>query len=1315
MSFPCSHKSCHKVFRTQNATDQHFFSFHNKAEYDATVKASQIKNEERRQQEREEARMQLEMGNKPAESQLSRIENLLGRPDLSFSETVLQKNGYHEPPRFNGQSDPRFVAQNMASEMGPPSRLAPLASTSHDQDRSSRRSSMLNTETQRVSNYASPSTTASEIPQYEYYENDAYFSYGLDNGAQKYHPELELLPCEDCSFVFRDQESLDYHISTKHQPPPCFVCHKPFPHDQTLDEHLETVPHECAYCHISLPSRKSGVVSHMWFSHPFVCRECGCSLPNSSALGRHMSTVHGNGGIRCQVCHPPCGRTFDTQEALDGHNRSVMNGNSGAVGTRRSEYGGTAQWVSQDQARRRAREEKSSVPESSRSSRRSRRGKPVRHEEGTSELGSPPRLAARHRFHPLITENPPQPSTRRKKDLSVAGSSAGSTTHHTEISPVSGRFSAVVRSDENRFRCNCGSNTCVMSCEGSHHIQTDIPPMEQAILDSQPIQPIQSIQPIQPARRATPMQPIQPLQPTQRATPIQSIQPLQPTRRATPIQPIQPTRRATPAQPVQLAKTAQSNQSDHSDHSDRPDRPNCPDYPDQLSLPAKLVQQAQPVRSKSPISSLKRREYPTYPCWTCHPFCGNIFNTEEAKEAHIKSVSLKGKSSMRLDTNENYSELLGMSGKHSELLSTNEKPPSPATRRCKTLFLCESCDPACNQIFEVRESLIAHIEQRTRLDIQNMEADIRSAEKAAQIRTKALEKKLEEMKETHRLEIEAMNTDLKSVRERIFEIDTQILPSFSCDLCKPFCGYIFDTEEAVERHLDMVLDNAIDTRLKSLREKDAFDTKKGKFPMKCSTCTPSCGSTLDSPEYLNQHLDLMIEKSQHLITRYSKQEFPCNKCDPSCGMIFDCKEDLEAHMIPAAEALEVVEITEPQAAPKTDCESQTETLVDLESPQFHDKSMRDFHRILEDHNARKKQTEQSILDIVDQFSCDTCSPQCGRIFNTEEELQNHQNFIEEKFLRNPTRPSIDRWSWLIIETPDAVETLLSMTHEQDILLENEYFEPPQNFSHQDQIKCIHCHGVKSKLDLEENVICSYHTGRWEKDGDKTRPSCCKKRIKGCKVQDKHTFINTKNFGEPRLKLTPTPSFLHPKRKAVVLGCGVGVSAQATSELIQLVVIDFFTGEVLIDMIVRPRKQMVDYRTRWTGVTKDMVQNAIAAGEFLDSFENARAELLKWIDSQTILIGHSLNMELWQLQLRHHLVIDLSLAIPQAGYVPLKRSKGKNLKAILQNFLGDIIQDDIDGYDLLENLRGVRELIIRLSGGGTAINADYEEEEVSENY
>jgi hypothetical protein len=500
-SFPCSSKSCGKVFRTQNAVDQHFFSFHNKAAYDATIKAAQKANEERRRQEREEAGIQLAMGNKP-ESQMDRLETLLRGPNPPFSETVLQKNGYHEPPRFNGQPDPtpRFVAQNRASEMGPPSRGAPLTSSSHDKDRSSRRSSMLNTEVQRVGNYASPSTTTSEVPQYEYYENDAYFSYGSDNAVQKDCPEP--LPCEDCSFLFRDQESLDYHISTKHRPPPCFVCHKPLPRDQSIDEHLETVAHECAHCHTPLPLRKSGVVSHMWFSHPFVCRECGCSLPNSSALGRHMSTVHGNGGIWCQVCQPPCGRTFDTQEGLDGHIKSVLHGNSKAAGTRRSEYGGTAQWVSQNQARRRAREEKSSVPESSRSSRRSgsRRNQgsivikeppslparpeeeegpymprkssflpPVRHEEeGTFELGSPPRPAARHKFNPLITDSPPQPSTRRKRDLSVAGSSAGSTTHHTEISSVSGRFPAVVSSDENRFRCNCGSNTCIMSCEGHH-------------------------------------------------------------------------------------------------------------------------------------------------------------------------------------------------------------------------------------------------------------------------------------------------------------------------------------------------------------------------------------------------------------------------------------------------------------------------------------------------------------------------------------------------------------------------------------------------------------------------------------------------------------------------------------------------------------------------------------------------------------------------------------------------------------------------------------------------------------------------------
>lgn len=564
--------------------------------------------------------------------------------------------------------------------------------------------------------------------------------------------------------------------------------------------------------------------------------------------------------------------------------------------------------------------------------------------------------------------------------------------------------------------------------------------------------------------RATPVQPVQPVR---RATPIQ---PLQPTRRATPIQPLQPTRRATPSQSVQLGQIIKSNQRDHPDkasHPDHPDHPDnpgypgypdYPDYPGQLLQPTKPVQKAQSARSKTPINSLKKQGSSTYPCWTCHPFCGNVFDTEEEKKAHIKSVSLKGKSSKRLDMNENYSEFLGTSGKHSELLGTNEKPPSPAIRRSRTLFLCESCDPACNQIFEVHEALTAHIEQKTHLEIQNLEEDIRSAEQTAQIRIEALEKKLEEMKEKHRLEIETMNTDLELMRERIFEIDTQILPSFACDLCKPFCGNIFDTEEAVEEHLDIVLDNAMDTRLKSFREKDAFDAKKAKFPMKCYTCTPPCGSTLDSSECLNQHLDLMIEKSQHLITRYSKQEFPCNKCDPPCGKFFDCKEDLEAHLVPAAETAEVVEDAGPQEAPKTDCESQTETFVDLESPKFHDKSMRDFQRILDARTVRQKQAEQSILDIVDQFSCDTCSPQCRRIFNTEEELQNHQNFIEEKNLRNATRPSPDRWSWLIIETPDAVETLLSMTQEQDVLLENEYFEPPQKFGHQDQTKCINCHG-----------------------------------------------------------------------------------------------------------------------------------------------------------------------------------------------------------------------------------------------------------------
>lgn len=181
--------------------------------------------------------------------------------------------------------------------------------------------------------------------------------------------------------------------------------------------------------------------------------------------------------------------------------------------------------------------------------------------------------------------------------------------------------------------------------------------------------------------------------------------------------------------------------------------------------------------------------------------------------------------------------------------------------------------------------------------------------------------------------------------------------------------------------------------------------------------------------------------------------------------------------------------------------------------------------------------------------------------------------------------------------------------------------------------------------------------------------------------------------------TPLPSPHQPKRKAVALDCEMGTSITNSCELIQLSAVDYFTGEVLIDSIVRPKVQMSHYNTPYSGITPQMMKRAITQGEFLESFEGARVELQKWIDSETILVGHSLNHDLSQLHLVHPLIVDSYICVPKLT------SSGNSLKTLTKQLLGKGVQEGLEGkrgHDCIEDALAARELVIWCSENKKAL-------------
>ena len=151
----------------------------------------------------------------------------------------------------------------------------------------------------------------------------------------------------------------------------------------------------------------------------------------------------------------------------------------------------------------------------------------------------------------------------------------------------------------------------------------------------------------------------------------------------------------------------------------------------------------------------------------------------------------------------------------------------------------------------------------------------------------------------------------------------------------------------------------------------------------------------------------------------------------------------------------------------------------------------------------------------------------------------------------------------------------------------------------------------------------------------------------------------------------------------------------TSEIAYLCVVDVLTGEILIDQFVQPQGKVVNWRTRYSGITFRAFREAKSRGNCLPSWRAARAKLWEYIDADTILIGHCLENDLQILRLAHTRIIDTSLQTAEAvfsGVESFRRIWG--LKDLAKELMGIHIQNHgRQGHDCVEDTLATRELAL----------------------
>ncbi|XP_037104827.1 RNA exonuclease 1 homolog isoform X1 [Syngnathus acus] len=238
--------------------------------------------------------------------------------------------------------------------------------------------------------------------------------------------------------------------------------------------------------------------------------------------------------------------------------------------------------------------------------------------------------------------------------------------------------------------------------------------------------------------------------------------------------------------------------------------------------------------------------------------------------------------------------------------------------------------------------------------------------------------------------------------------------------------------------------------------------------------------------------------------------------------------------------------------------------------------------------------------------------------------------------------------------------------------------------------CCRC-GAEYQVNVKGNCIrreeCAFHWGRLRRQkvagGWETMYSCCSGAVgsPGCQMAQQHVQDGRKEsldgFVTTFSKALPGDG----NGGVFALDCEMCYTKQGL-ELTRVTVINSDL-KVLYDTFVKPESKVVDFNTRFSGVTAEDLDGATI------TLRDVQAVLLSMFSAESILLGHSLESDLLALKLIHSSVVDTAIVFPHRLGLPYKRA----LRNLMADYLKRIIQDSVEGHDSSEDAAACMELMM----------------------